>query len=123
MFFLEKKKFVDLIFVVHFMNENIYFNINLDIGNTVQVVNEYTLNNLYCTWKDIIYVRTYVRQKYDYVEIASNDWNSYFVNSWSDAYVELHILIHIYMHTRTCTHTHTHTHIHTRRPWSGSWPQ
>ena len=29
--------------MVHFMNENFYFNINLDIGNTVQVVNEYTL--------------------------------------------------------------------------------
>ena len=30
-------------FVVHFMNEHVYFNINLDIGNMVQVVNEYTL--------------------------------------------------------------------------------
>ena len=29
--------------VFHFMNENVYFNINLDIGNMVQVVNEYTL--------------------------------------------------------------------------------
>ena len=29
--------------MVHFMNERFYFNINLDIGNTVQVVNEYTL--------------------------------------------------------------------------------
>ena len=30
-------------FAVHFMNEHFYFNINLDIGNMVQVVNEYTL--------------------------------------------------------------------------------
>ena len=29
--------------MVHFMNENVYFNINLDIGNMVQLVNEYTL--------------------------------------------------------------------------------
>ena len=28
--------------MVHFMNEHFYFNINLDIGNTVQLVNEYT---------------------------------------------------------------------------------
>ena len=34
---------MDLMFAVHFMNENFYFNINLDIGNTIQVVNEYTL--------------------------------------------------------------------------------
>ena len=30
-------------FAVHFMNENFNFNINLDIGNTVKVVNEYIL--------------------------------------------------------------------------------
>ena len=32
---------MDLMFAVHFMNEKFNFNINLDIGNTVQVVNEY----------------------------------------------------------------------------------
>ena len=34
---------MDLMFAVHFMTDNFYFNINLDIGNMVQVVNEYTL--------------------------------------------------------------------------------
>ena len=41
-FFL-KKEFADLMFAVHFMNEHFYFNINLDIGNMVKVVKEYTL--------------------------------------------------------------------------------
>ena len=30
-------------FATHLMNDHFYFNINIDIGNTVQVVNEYTL--------------------------------------------------------------------------------
>ena len=30
-------------FAIHFMNEHFYLNISIDIGNTVQVVNEYTL--------------------------------------------------------------------------------
>ena len=38
-----EKKFVDLMFAVHFMNEKKFFNISLDIGSTVQVVNGYTL--------------------------------------------------------------------------------